>query len=141
MEGMPGEQGGDQGAAPEGAGHAPEHQEKQQRVGRVQEQAGHMVPPGVELEQLAIQHVAEQGQRMPVAGHLRAPGVVQSGLGHSRLHDGIGRDKVRVVVTDKIIAGDGLIDRQGERGQHKANPQGLMPGRRSWRWCGWGHDR
>ena len=108
-------------------------QEKQEAVGGVQEEAGQMMPAGVEAEELAIEHVAEDGEGMPVAGDLGVQGVAKAGRGHAGLHDGIGGDEVGVVVIDEFVAGHGPIDGEGDRGQKQANPQGLAAGRRSWR--------
>ena len=52
------------GAAP--AGHPAEQGKEQQRVAGVQEEAGQVVPGGLQAEELAVQHVGEPRHRMPV---------------------------------------------------------------------------
>jgi hypothetical protein len=101
---------------------------KQQGVGGVQEQAGEMMPAGVEAEQLAVQHVTEKGERMPVVVNLGAQGIAQAGEGHAGLHDGVGGDEVGVVVSDEFAAGHGPIEGEGDGGQEEANPHGLAAG-------------
>src|ERR1039458_1414439 len=61
VERVPGEEGGDEGAAPEGAGHAVQDGEKQKGIGEVKEEVGGMMAGGIEWEQLAIEHVGQPG--------------------------------------------------------------------------------
>ena len=49
---MQGEQRGDERAAPERGGHLVEDEEKQKGVGDVKEEAGEMMPSGIEAEEL-----------------------------------------------------------------------------------------
>ena len=65
---MDGEHGRHEGAGPETAGHPPQDQEQQDRRGGVQQDVGQVVSAGVQAVELAVQHVGEPGQRMPVAG-------------------------------------------------------------------------
>jgi hypothetical protein len=48
VERVPGEEGGDEGTAPKGAGHAAQKVEEQEGVEDVKEQAGGMVAAGIE---------------------------------------------------------------------------------------------
>ena len=66
---MDGKEGRHEGAGPEIAGHLPQDQEQQDGAGGVQQDIGQVVPAGViQAVELAIQHVGEPGQRVPVAG-------------------------------------------------------------------------
>ena len=60
------EQGGNKGAAPNRAGHRFEHEKQQHDGDAVQQDASEMVAAGVEPEKLAIQHVRNRRERMPV---------------------------------------------------------------------------
>jgi hypothetical protein len=68
VDGVQSEEGGNKGAAPVRAGHLLEQAKEQQRVEGVEKKIGGMVSGGVEAVELAIEHVGEPGQRMPVAG-------------------------------------------------------------------------
>ena len=50
------------------AGHPPQGQEQQDRRGGVQEHVGQMMAAGLQAIKLAVQHVREPSQRVPVGG-------------------------------------------------------------------------
>ena len=68
VDGVQGEEGGNKGAAAERAGHSLKESKYQERVEGVEKKIGGMVSGWLEAEELAIEHVGEPGQRMPVAG-------------------------------------------------------------------------
>ena len=55
-------------AAPQEPRHPPQHQEKQDRRRRVEQDVGEMMAAGLQSVKLAVQHVGNPGQRMPVGG-------------------------------------------------------------------------
>ena len=117
VEGVPGEQRGDERAGPQ-RGSQPEQQEKEQgRIGGVEEDADKVVRPGVEPKERAVSHVGDPGQRMPVA---RVPGgqrPAEAGPGQPLLDRGIVRDVVVVVVIDEGMRPRRQINQQ--RGKRK----------------------
>src|SRR3954471_5977140 len=55
-----------QRSRPERAGHLPEKEEQQDCVEGVDENAGEMMPPRIQTVELAIDHVRDPGEGMPV---------------------------------------------------------------------------
>src|ERR1700719_3292715 len=53
-------------AAPERARHLPEDEEKENRVRRVEQHIGEVMPARAEAVELAVQHVGKPGERVPV---------------------------------------------------------------------------
>jgi len=78
-----------QQAPPRRASHQSQPHEDQRGVERVQQHAGQVMSPRVQTEHLAIQHVREPGDGMPVAGVVSAkcpPGIPQGqSAGHGRV--------------------------------------------------------
>src|ERR1043166_6294695 len=64
---MQGEEGRDQGAAPQRAGHSLQREEEEQGVGGVEAEVRQMVSTGAQAEDFNVQHVGKPGQGMPVA--------------------------------------------------------------------------
>ena len=56
------------GAGPNGTGEALQNQEQEHSIGNVQNQADKVMGARVLIEQTAIDHVRNPGQRMPIAG-------------------------------------------------------------------------
>ena len=65
---MDGKDGRDKGAPPKGPGHLPQHQKNQDHRRGVKEDIGQMMPGGMQSVQLAVEHVGNPSQRMPVIG-------------------------------------------------------------------------
>ena len=57
----------DKGAGPKGSGSRVQQRKQQQHHGRMQQHVDQMVPCRIESEQLAIQHVRNRCQRMPIS--------------------------------------------------------------------------
>ena len=64
---MPGKQRGDNSAAPRRVRHFEEQPEQQQSVTDVEHETGQMMARRVCAEDLAIEHVRNPGERMPIA--------------------------------------------------------------------------
>ena len=98
--GVHGEEGGDEGAAPGRAGHAPEHQEDEDRVPGVEHSVHEVVRPGREPEELHVEHVGEPGERVPVEGVQRGEGPGHPLPGEPGPHDRV-LGHVLVVVEEQ----------------------------------------
>ena len=66
LQRMQGEQRRQDRAPPKRPRHPPEHQEDQDRIERVKQQVDQVMARRLQPEQLAVQHVGNPGQRMPV---------------------------------------------------------------------------
>ena len=75
------------GAGPECPGHPPQGQEQEDRRGGVQEHVGQMMAAGLQVIKLAVQHVREPGQRVPVGGVERGDRPGDSLAGQALLDD------------------------------------------------------
>ena len=137
VERVPGKKGGDEGAAPAGAGHAAQDGEKQQRVGEVQSQAGRMMAAGIECEQLAIEHVREPGQRMPISGMRGRECPAEARQGQALAHHQVIGDVFGVVIIDETAVKDWPIGANGSHRQ-KADDQERVVYLRARHGCGGG---
>ena len=92
------------------------------------------MPARLEPIELAIEHVREHRDRVPVARHVAVPHPGQPLGAQARLHVGIRGDVVRVVVVDEARAAvtgqytDQRAHRQETADQEQARPVGLLPG-------------
>ena len=64
---MDGEDRGHESAGPKLAGHLPNNEEQRDRRGGVEQHVGEMMPPRAQAEELAIEHVRQHCQRIPLA--------------------------------------------------------------------------
>jgi len=131
---MEGEEGRNQGAAPDRAGHLVKKQEEQQRVGEVQEKAGEMVAGRLQAIELGIQLMREPRQRMPVGALARAEGPRRAPPGEPRLNIVVVRHVLRVVIVHKPASRYGPVGRQRRSAQQQTE-QELLPGKRDFH-CG-----
>ena len=107
--------------------HFFENEKEQNRIGRVQQQAGGVMPARVQAEELAIEHVREPGERMPVGGprgHKRPPDVLRR---QSAPHMRIFRDVILVVLGDEIVFERGREGQPDQRQQQKTGEKRLPP--------------
>ena|GEM_PF-5050872 len=119
---MPRKQRRHQTASPDRASHSSQQQKKQHRVGRMQEHAAQMMPPGVHAGQLHIQHVRNPSHRQPVArgAALESPRhTVEIQAGPDIRIFG---DISLIVKIQKIVVAQRRKQRQGDGGQGQANP-------------------
>ena len=126
LEGVEGEDSGEQSALPNGAGEPAEGEEDEQAVEGVDQQIDEVMAGGAESEQLAINHVGHPGQRMPV-------GVVavqtaecprDAMPGEAGLDVRVGDNVTVVVVVDEVVPDDGPEREQGRRDQARTDEQG-----------------
>ena len=71
-------------------------------------------------EDLAVQHVRQPGQRVPIV-RMVAERPLHTRPGHGRLYDQVPGDIIRVVQIDEVVPADGPEDRKGYRGQPEAD--------------------
>ena len=120
---MDGKQGRREGAGPEIAGHLPQDQKEENDAGGVQQDIGQVVSAGViQSVELAIQHVGEPSERVPVGGMKVRKGPDDS-LGSETACD------LRIIIDIDLIVGvDELVpDRLAEdegHGQQKERADG-----------------
>jgi hypothetical protein len=103
MQGVNGEYGRYKGALPESFGHPAKNEEEQNSVRNMKEKAYQMMPPRLQSEQLAVQHVGYPGQGMPVAcmEGCQSPGNVSRR--QTRLYVTVFRYVLVVIKPDKIV--------------------------------------
>ena len=106
------------GAGPERPGHPPQGQKQEDRRGGVQEHVGQMMAAGLQAIKLAVQHVREPGQRMPVAGVVRGERPGDSLAGQAPADVPVLVDVIVVVEVDEVVAG-----RLAEDGDHRQQQQ------------------
>jgi hypothetical protein len=103
MEGMNGEDSRYKGALPEALGHPMKNEEEQQGVCYVKEKVYQMLRAWPQSKQLAVQHVRDPGQGMPVAcmEGCKSPGNVPRRQTH--LYVTVFRYVFVVIKIDKIV--------------------------------------
>ena len=129
---MDGEEGRHEGAGPETAGHLPQDQEEENGAGGVQQDIGQMVSAGmIQPVELAVQHVREPSQRVPVGGMELRKGPCNSLRGETSGHVWIAVYVLVVVTIDELMA-ERLAEDQGHRQQEEAadGEDGPAAGRR-----------
>ena len=100
---MPREQRRRQRARPARAGEPEEREERERGIAAVQQHARGVVAARIPAEQRHVGRMGEPSERVPVRG-LRGPqGPAHRFPGKSRLHPGIRRHVVRVVVVDEAV--------------------------------------
>jgi len=112
---------GDQGRAPDRAGQPSQQAEQQEGVGNMEQEIGDVMAAGVEAIKLAIQHVREPGERMPVAG---VTGGERPGDGvrmEPVLDGGVQGDVFGVIVIIELEAVSGPVKAEGDERQGEAD--------------------
>ena len=122
------EQRRDHTAAPQAAGHVPEQEKKQKCVGDVVEQARQVMPARPHPIELAIEHMRQHRDRVPVACDVAVPLPSEALRAQARLHVRIRGDIIGVVVVDEVMPRNRPIDHQRAQRQEQADPEGMLPG-------------
>jgi hypothetical protein len=68
VQGMQGKESGDQRTQPELRGQAVQEEQEKQGVGNMEQHTGQVVAGGIESVELAVEHVGEPGQGVPIVG-------------------------------------------------------------------------
>ena len=120
MERVQCEQRGHNHAAPDCAGDLIQEQKKKNCVGDVEQNADEMVHRGVLAEELAIEHVREPGERVPIAGVASGEGPFDVFPFQAALNVRVGGDVIRIVVIDKVVAKSVEVNREGDKRKQQA---------------------
>src|SRR5271157_1687209 len=105
-------------AGPECARHLLKRQEQQDRRGGVQDRARQMVAAGLQFIKLAVQHVREPGQRVPVAAAIRGEGPGSPCAGQAPANMRVLVNVISVVEVDKVVR-QRLCEDEDHRQQEK----------------------
>jgi len=87
----------------------------------MQHDAREMVPPRAQTEELAVEHVRNPGQRMPVGGVTRSQSPAHALARQARLDVRVVEHVGRVIVVHKPIARRGPEDREHRQRQEQAD--------------------
>src|ERR1035437_2209509 len=140
MERVDSKEEGDESASPSRRGQAPENQEDQDGIGGMNEQAAEVVPPGVQTKYLAVQHVRQPGERVPVAHFRAAKGPLHARPGEASAHVAVVGDIEVVIVIDEVIAQSREEHPEHDQEQQNAQAQLKSPmgaGTTASRWGCW----
>ena len=108
------EEGGDEQAAPVGAGEAAQPCEEQKRTGDVEEDVDEMRAGGARAEEGVVELVREPRDRVPVARVTGGERPADAGSGQTVEDAGIFGDVVRIVIRDEVVMTDGKEEEGGE---------------------------
>ena len=102
------------------AHHAPQQEEYQECVGQMDDEAGDLVSPGVDLAQVVVHGEADRGQRAADAsGFIGCGSALQRRqIQRLRVDLGIGED-IGMIVEDEWPTQPGVIDQRGEQCQQE----------------------
>ena len=114
---MEGEERRDDRAAPCGSGDSLKKQEKKQGVRDMDQHVHEQVPAGIQTKELAVQHMREPGERMPVGGVKRGEGPGNSVQRQAAGDHGIVPDVKRVIEIDELVTDDLAVNRERDHGQ------------------------
>ncbi len=106
---------GNKRAAPECSRERAEPEEKQDRVARVKQQVGQVMTRRTQSVKLAIQHVREPRQRVPIRAMNVSEGPLQPRPSQSRRNLRIAGDVIVVIEGEKVQIDDRQIDRHGSQ--------------------------
>ena len=112
-----GEDRGHEGAHPQLPRQLPQDQQQQACRGGVQGDVGEMMPAGPQLIDLAVEHVRDPGQRMPVRAVEMREGPAHARPGKPCANRGIVVD-VHIVINIHPVEGDRLAEDQ-EYAEHR----------------------
>ena len=116
-----GEEGGDEGAAPEMTCHFFQGEKEQQSAGDVEKNIGEMGARRVQPIDLAVDHMRQPGQRVPVA-HVIERKRPNEAFGRQALFDrGITRDIEWVVEVDEFEVLNLPVNQEGQDSQRNAD--------------------
>ena len=115
VDGMDGEKKGDDGGFIRSAGHPQQEKKQKQRIQNMDRQIHHEVVAGLQTEKLAVDHVGNPGERVPV-GYAREgkspPEVWQS---QSCVDMGVFSDIFVIVKIEELVMSDLGIGKKGDR--------------------------
>ena len=101
---MDGKHRGHERATPKLPGHLPEQEKEQENGNRMQEDIGEVMAAGVKTEELAIQHVRQRRERMPVTRMSVRECPHDSMRSDTTGYDRISVNVSAIVVIDEVVA-------------------------------------
>ena len=113
VERVEGEEGGDDEARPGARGHHDEGEEEKERVGEVEGEVDEVMGAGVEAEELAVEHVREEREGVPVGAGVGGEGTGDAPGAKPLLYSRVFGDVGVVVVGDEAEAVDLGVDGHG----------------------------
>ena len=99
---MDGKQGSHKRARPKRSRHLSEHK-KRERSESMQDEICPVMPARIQAIEVAVCHVGDHGQRMPVTGHLVGQGPPQPGKGESLGYLAVLEDILWIIVVDELV--------------------------------------
>ena len=114
MQRMQREQGSDKRATHRSVGELREHKEKKNGIGQMEGQADQVLRPRVRPKDLAVQHVREPGERMPITG-VTAGKCPRNIFQIQAAQDvRIGSDIIRIIVINEIVPTHRQVNGEGK---------------------------
>src|SRR4029453_7941268 len=108
-------------ASPQMASHLRQHQKQKDDSDRVQKHVGEMMPGRIESVQLAIQHVRNRRQRVPVTGYRMRKGPGDPRWRNAGGDIGIHVNVLWVVIRNKLMSQSLTENQTGYRGKNSTN--------------------
>ena len=139
---MDGKHGRHKRAAPERAGHPSQHEKQQDDGRRMEQDIGKVVAGGIQSIKLAVQHMGNPGQGMPVGASNVGEGPAEAFPSQPFLDDRILIDIMLVVIVDKRVVQrltehepDDRRQKDNDRRNHEPVVQasGVAGARSAWR--------
>ncbi len=115
------EHSGHEGTRPKIAGHPPQNQKEDDCRGHVKQDVAEVMSPGRQPVKLAIQHVGEPSERVPVAGMAAGEGPSDALDGQAAGDWQIPAHVVFVIVVDEVVAERLAEDENHRQQQESAN--------------------
>src|SRR5215216_5347995 len=114
----------DGGASPMCLGKGPQQKEEQDDIGDVECQANEMMRAGAQAEELAVEHVGQPCERVPIARVSGCECPRYAIPGQAGLDVGIGGDVITIVVVYKVVVSDGPKENKGKQGEDDGDQAG-----------------
>ncbi len=105
------------GARQLAARRAAQELEQEERGAEVEQQVGEVVAARIEAEELAVQHVRQKSERMPVGGDDGGESPAQARDGQPGLHHQVLGHVAGIVEIDESIAQAAMPDDHGQQGE------------------------
>ena len=118
---MQGEERRDDRASPPGSGDSFEKQEKKQGVRNMNERVHEQMPTGIETKELAVEHMREPGERMPVRGVKSSESPGNPFQRQAAADHGIVPDVKIVIQADELMTDHLAVNRESDNGQRYRN--------------------
>ncbi|MGD0521096.1 MAG: hypothetical protein ABSA48_07550 [Terracidiphilus sp.] len=125
VRGMQCEKKCDHRGTPDETRHIQEQKKKQNRIGGVQAQIGHMVTAGIFAIKLPVDHVGDPRQRVPVGRMEGCKCPLDALRGYPLLHVAVLHDIVVIVQRNEIVAPHAAVAKCGDHHEDDTNGDNL----------------